>query len=235
MKQPEVRARLASAEEKPDPKDREKITYFIQEPGYDGLIQIPAGKEFLRFCRPTPWSEPVKVEVKAQPRGEVLAGKIETSRSIRVGTTEIPESEPAIEVVVAPWDRVLKAMLPGRKKTFRGEALDFAATAHVLNPVNWLVHRVENAPILSRSVLVDMMGGTELALPRDEVMKHHTASEMLVMQPDGTLRVNDDLSDRTKYKQAMLQPDDVNEFGTARRAEPDTTRPRAGSGRFGGR
>jgi hypothetical protein len=229
MKTPEVRARLSAAAQKPDPKEREKQTYFIQEPGYEELIQIPEGKEFLRFCRPSPWSEPVKLKVNPQSSGDLLAGKVEIPRSIRVGTTEILEAEPSIDIVVAPWDRFLRAMLPGRKKSFRGEALDFAANAHVLNPINWLVHRIDNAPILSRSVLVDLMGGTELAIS-NEPTRYHTASEMLVMNPDGSLSVTNDLEDRTKYKQALLQPDDVNEVGTPRRPAPEpAARPRVGA------
>jgi hypothetical protein len=64
--------------------------------------------------------------------------------------------------------------------------------------------------------MVDLMGGSELALPKDDVMRYHTAAEMLIMEPDGSLKVTNDLTDRTKYKQALLLPDDPKEFGKPR-------------------
>lgn len=235
MLQPEVRARLTAVEKKPDPKDRNKFNYSIQEPGYDALVQVPKGKDELRFCRPTSWSEPVKVTIDALPRGDVIAGSVEPPRSIRVGTFELIDGEPIIELVVAPWDRALRSMLPGRKKAYRGEALDFLSPAHVLNPVSWLVHKLENAPVFSQAVMVDLMGGNELALPRDDMMRYHTAAEILVMEPDGSLKVSNDLADRTKFKQALLLPDDPSEFGTSRERKNETENRDDGSSKGGRR
>jgi hypothetical protein len=233
MKDPEVRARLTKAEEKQDEKDKSKVVYYVQEPGYEELVQVPKGRDDLRFCRPSAWSEPIKVVINPQPRGDVIAGNVEKPRTIRVGSFELLDGEPLIDLVVAPWDRALRAMLPGRKKAYRGEALDFVASAHVLNPLSWLVHKLDNAPIFSQTVMVDLMGGSELALPKDDVMRYHTAAEMLIMEPDGSLKVTNDLADRTKYKQALLLPDDPKEFGTPRekKQEEDDNR----GSEFGGR
>ncbi len=215
MTHPDVRSRLAAAKEEPDAKDKKKIRYFVKEAGYDDLIQVPEGKDELRFCRPTPWSETVTIEIKSQPMGDIIAGKIETPKPIQIGTAEIPEGEAVANLVVAPWSTTLNAQLPALKKAYRGEALDFSATIHALNPLSWAVHRVKNAPVLSRSVFVDMMGGKEVE-PR-----YHVASEMLVLNPDGSFRITNDLDDRTQYKQKLLEPDDSNEIGTAK-VRPDT-------------
>ncbi len=231
MKDPLVRARLAAAKEKEDPNDPDKTTFLIYEEGYEDLIEIPQGFAWkLLDCRPTQWSDPFDVTVKPR-NAEVVGGEIEIGRSIRVGKFDIPENEPVAELVVNVWNAVFKSLLPGRKMTYRGEALEFAFDAHVAHPISRKVHRLEKAPIISDAVLVDVLGGHELETPNSDPMRYHTAREMLIMNSDGTFSVTNDMQDRTRYKQLLLQTDDSLEVGRRRTPAPtEQTPPMGGRG-----
>ena len=235
MKDPSVRARLAAAKEKndpADPDDPEKTTFLIYEEGYEDLIEIPQSFAWkLRDCRPTKWSDAFEVSIKPR-NAEVVGGEIEIGRSIRIGKFDIPENEPVAELVVNVWNTVFKASLPGRKMTYRGEALEFAFDTHVAHPISRRVHRLENAPIVSDAVLVDVLGGHELETPTSDPMRYHTAREMLIMNPDGSFNITNDMDDRTRYKQLLLQTDDSLEVGR-RRTPPPAERNQPAGGRGG--
>jgi len=236
MKHPDVRARLAAARKEEDPQDKTKFRYFIEENGYDQPIEIPANRLELRTARPTPWSEPVQVVIKSQP-ADAIAGSIEYGgRALKIGAFDLFESEPVAETIVSVWNRIYRTFLPARKMAYRGELLDVNASAHILDPISWEVRLLDNAPVVTDAVLVDMIGGSELATPSTELMRYHVAREMLVLGRDGSFSVANDMEQRTKYKLSLFLEDESNEVGRRRRTpapRSSTTPDRGGAGRGG--
>jgi hypothetical protein len=236
MKHPDVRARLAAARKEEDPQDKTKFRYFIEENGYAEPIEIPAVNLELRTARPTPWSETVQVTIQSQP-ANAIAGSIDYgARPLKIGNFDLFEAEPVAETVVSVWNRVYRTFLPAKKMAYRGELLDMNTTAHVLDPISWEVRMLENAPLVSEAVLVDMMGGLELPTPSTELMRYHVAREMLVLGPDGRFSIANDMDQRTQYRMSLFLEDESNEIGRRRRAptpRASTAPDRPGGGRGG--
>ena len=65
------------------------------------------------------------------------------------------------------------------------------------------------------------MGGEELDLPRQELMRHHLPSEVLIMNADGTFEIANDMDQKTQYQQLLLLPDESTEVGRRRRQRDD--------------
>lgn len=240
MKAPAVRERINLARSKNDPKDSSKTTFYVTEfrTAADGSevaeeIAVPEGHGYLQYARPTEWSDPVSITV--QPEfSKIVAGQIETPRPMKINNESLPDGEPVLDVVASVWSKRYNAALPARKQVFRGDALEFNANIHVLNPVTWGVHVMTNAPVLTESVVVDMLGGDELDLPRQELMRHHLPSEALIMNADGTFEIANDMEQKTRFNQLLLLGDDSVEVGKKRRRpkeEEDSGRSRGG-GKF---
>ncbi len=218
MRDPLVRKRLDLARQVADPKDPKKVTYFVTEfrktaeGEVSEEVQVPSGHDELRFARPTIWSQPVEVAVKSE-MSSAIAGKVVPATKKKFGTFELAEGEPMAEVVATVLNKKYNAVLPAKKATFRAEALDFSANIHVVNSVTSGVHVYKQAPILTDSVVVDMLGGDELPLPPSEKMRFNLPGELLIMKADGTFQIANDLDDRTKFVQALLRDDDSMEVG----------------------
>jgi uncharacterized membrane protein YgcG len=238
MKAPAVRERLYMARSETNKKSGKK-KYYVSEfrKSDDGTevkeeTAVPNGHPYLRFARPTEWSEPVSITIKPET-SEVVAGQIEIPRPIKINNEPLPDGEPVMEVVASVWSKQYNTALPARKEVFRGDALDFSANIHVLNPITWSVHVLENAPVLTESVVVDMLGGEELELPRQELMRHHLPSEVLIMKADGSFEVANDMDQKTRFKQLLLLGDESTEIGKPRRKPKDQDSGRGRGGGFG--
>jgi len=219
MKDIKVRNRLLQSRSVPDPKDRRRSEFYITEFYSDDQgaevkeeILIPKSRPDLQFSRPTPWSAVVEVTVKA-PASEVLAGGIRPARTTRVANVELPEGEPTAEVVPVVWSPKYGTELSVRKQALRADSLDYNANIHILNSVTWDVHVFDNAPIISKTVVVDMMGGEELTLPKEELMRHNLPAEILVMNEDGSFHVSNDMNDKGRLKRTLFLPDDTASVG----------------------
>ncbi len=242
MKAPEVRERLGLTRSKVDPKDSSKKDYYVTEfrKAADGTevkeeVMVPQEHPYLRFARPTEWSETVKISVKPE-LAKVVAGQVELPRPIKINNESIPDGEPTLDIVASVRSKKYNAILPARRQVYRADALDFSADIHVLNPVTWLVRVMRNAPVVTETVIVDMLGGDELDLPRQELMRHHLPSEVLIMNADGTFDISNDIVDKTQFKQLLLLDDDSAEVGKKkRRPKEDDERDRGRGPGNGGR
>ena len=236
MKHPDVRKRLNRATEEVDPNDSKKKKYFVSEPRsvdengepvYE-KVAVPEKRPYLRFARPSTWSPEVEVEVQTT-KSQVAAGKVQTPKMVRFNiggnTVELPGSEPAAEVAASVWDSDLGTAVTSKRTAYRGDALDFYAPSHVLHPITWRVYVAKNdsrtaegpaqylLPIETGTVVVDALGGEELPLPRTEKMRHNMASEVLVMDNTGAFHVQNDIDDRTTYRNLLFLPDEAQTVG----------------------
>ena len=252
---PAVRVRKNNAREAEgmalDPETNRKFvdfTYFVSEArGKDAddkeiveEVQVPKRRPYLRFARPSAWSDSIRVTVEPR-KSDVVAGKVTPPKAIRLKVAgrdrEFPAGEPVSEVVASVWSRQLGTSLPGRKIVYRGDALDFYAATHVLHPISWDVLLAENdsdlasgtakflVPIETGNVVIDAMGGTELALPRVEKMRHHLPSEILVMDEFGEFHVQNDMEDRDKYQSSLFLADESQTVGKVRTRKPKRSDP----------
>jgi hypothetical protein len=263
MKHPSVRKRLNLAREVTDPKDPTKKKYFVSEvrsqnekgePVYEEIeVPNPEKRPYLRFARPSEWSPEVEVQVESE-RGQVAAGQVQTPKMVRftIGgkTVEIPGGEPAAEVAASVWNSDLGTAVTSKRTAHRGDALDFYGPSHVLHPITWRVYVAKNdsrtaegerkyyLPIETGSVVVDTLGGDELPLPSSEKMRHNMASEVLVMDDTGKFHVQNDIDDRTTYRNLLFLADEPQTVGgeKARRRQNQDDEPAGlGGGRgFGG-
>ena len=248
MKDILVRRRLnrATASE-PDPRTG-RINYTVAElrtknvKGPDGKmtveetwekIPVPAGFDFLRFARPSDWSDSVEINI-ARDNSQVAVGSVLPPKPVRLKVNGIdvsfPAEEPRSEVVASTWSSKYGTAFPTKQTVSRGELLNFHAVAHIINPINWRVYltRSKNfktaqgedkykVPIRTHKVVVDAMGGEELPLPRGEKMRHHLASEILIMDTAGNFKISNDLEDRTTFRNLLLQPDEPQAIGQPKR------------------
>lgn len=262
MLHPSVRKRINRTKEIEDPKDSDKKSYLVYEvrsqdengePVYEE-VAVPKGFEGLRFARPSAWSDPVEVTIETT-LGRVAAGKVISPKTVRFdvgGQTKLfPGTEPEAEVAASVWSEKLGTAVTSKQSVYRGDALNFYAPSFVLHPVTWRVYIANNdsrgaegpakylVPVETGSVVVDAMGGDELDLPSKEKMRHHMASEMLVMDDKGNVSVRNDLDDRTTYRNLLFLPDESQKIGgeKARRKakrEEDDRNNRGGLGGPGG-
>lgn len=275
MKHPSVRIRLNRAREEKDPKTGE-ITYYVsEERGTDAdgkpiieEVEVPkvaiargAGgdiiySDYLRYARPSAWSEPIAVKVQTH-KSQVAAGEVDAGKKMRVQlqgkNVELPVGEPVAEVAASAWWRQnLGTALPTRQTIFRGDALSFVTPSYFMHPITWQIQVAKNdaglederqysMPIDTGSVVVDAIAGEELDLPRSEKMRHRVASELLVMDEFGNFKVRNDMEDQTSFRNMLFLKDKSQVVGKkkvkkAKRSGPGDSRGggAGGSGKFGG-
>ena len=245
MTSKECRARLGKAHEEPDPKDPTRFIYYVSEAYGEGEgddqyqeIQVPRQAEIdvnalfdldeLRFARPTKWSESVTVTISRTTKSQIAAGDVIPPKRDRVGAVEVPDGEPIVDMAVSIWSRTLKTLVPTKQQVRRGDLLSYVTDAHVLNPLKWTVHKVEQQEINTGVVLVDIMGGDEVDTGRTkELMTHSIPGETLVMTPDGKFEVHNDFDDQRMYRHSLFIHDDSAQVGELK--EPKKKRGRRGA------
>ena len=268
MKHPDVRKRLNRARQERNPKTGE-VTYFVSEvTGQDAdgkniieEVKVPkvgvgfteTGEtiysDYLRFARPSPWSDPVAVYARTQ-NSQVAGGQVEPSKKARVKINnediEIPISEPKAELAASVWwKKDLGTALPTKQTVYRGDALDFITPSYFLHPVTWQVQVAKNdismedetqylVPIETGKVIVDAIAGEELALPRTEKMRHNLASEVLVMDEFGNFSVRNDMVDSTAFRNMLFLADESQIVGKPKIRKKSRDDPAGGAGKFSG-
>lgn len=214
--------------------------YFVSEV-YEGSdepveIQVPKGAEYLRFARPTQWSDTVKVAVKGGS-AEFFAQKIAQPRTARVGEIEIPVEESKAEIVTKIEDTQFQGTHLAAMRLFSvGDLMNFTEPVTIMHPVSQSIHFVEEAEVQSDGVLIDVMGGDRLEIARNAPIQYDLPGETLIMNSDGKFIISNDIEDRQDARHALRLPDEKSEFGgkkAARRAEQEAAEMLRGGGGFG--
>ena len=241
-----VRERLNKAESIEDPENKGAKIHYVYEMKDPSAakpewvkIAVPRttknGQDlsFLRFCRPSAWTTTPSIKVKGS-NSKVVAGKSIPPKQVRMGATRFDQGLPKIELVASVWDAGLGAEVPTSKTVAPGDLLEYYTNAYVLNPITRRVHlaanpnsSVENparfnVPIKTGKTLVDIVGGDELPLPTSEKIRHHLASEILVLDENGEFQIRNDMTDRSEYINSLLLADEKSQFGKMRVMEPET-------------
>ena len=225
MQDQTVRNRLKLAREAGDVGEKE---YYVSEI-YDDAdkpveIKIPKGEEYLRYDRPTKWSDPIRVAVKGAV-SEFYAEKIDEPRTARVGSVEIPVDEMKAEIVTSVESSDYQGAFVAAKRSFAvGDLLNFNEPVTIMHPVAQSIHFVEDFNFRSNGVLIDIMGGERLDVSRNDPMQYELPGETLIMDADGEFEISNDIDDLESARQALRLPDERAEFGgkkAARRAEEE--------------
>jgi len=238
MQDQSVRNRIKRAREEGALGEKE---YYVSEI-YEGAdepveIKVPKGAEYLRFARPTQWSDPVKVSI-TDPSAEFYAQQVAAPRTARVGKTEIPVDEPKAEIVTSVEDSKYQGTHIAAKRMFSiGDLLNFTEPVTILHPVAQSIHFLEEAAIESNGVLIDVMGGERLDIARNEPMEYDLPGETLIMDEDGNFIISNDIEDLKYARHALRLPDEKAEYGgkkAARRAEQEAAEMMRGGGGYPG-
>jgi hypothetical protein len=178
-----------------------------------------AGREFLKYCRATEWSDPTNWTSVSSAMGRVIAGRVETGLAQTVDGITFYEAEPQVNVVVKKWDPALQVEVPVGKKVYRGAVMNFRSPAKVVNPVDRQVFSLNRELIeegqvdngvnfATKSFVVDVLGG--LKMPFSTLDKvYFEPAEILVMGSNGSLQVRNELDDRMEYRHGTFAEDEA--------------------------
>ena len=254
MLRPNVRIRINAA------KEQEKGPYLVStggenpemvpvpEPTYNSVRANYPYHEYLKYARPSEWSDSVRVDVTVDST-RVYAGKTVLPRQVKV-TDEVSlnETEPTIEVVASTISEKFQTQVPAKRTVYRGDGFDFFSPAYLLHPVTRQVVVAENEnerwrqtpgqyqyEFATGNVMVDAIFGSELPLPRAEKKRHFVPTEVLVMDKNGDFRMSNELDDQSMYRNSLFLGDESRYVGRDRRRKKKKASPDAGrGGKFGG-
>ena len=253
MLTPPVRKRLASAssldnmEEKleevavsNEPMDPFYVSEYTEANKLEQIKLPPSPRkyayiQYLRFARPSPWSEPVRVQAK-RSTSDVYAGPARRPRTVSMaagaGQAEFELGEPSIEVVVSSWVRYLGTKLPSKKRVYLGETLDFKSPAYVTHPISWQVLVAENPRVKSEDLekfmlqfrtgetVVDAFFGQTMQFPIDKRQEVAMPTEVLTVDANGNLSVSNQFDSATDYRNEITEADSSRFYGRRRRQKP---------------
>jgi hypothetical protein len=220
-----------------DPKARERIklareeevegetVYYVSEkfdPAGDYVeVKVPKEHDYLRYARPSQWSDVVEAKVQTKDSYVYAGEPVEVRRIDLNDEVSIPASEPEMNIAAVKALRGGKLSgvnIPIRTTVRKGELLNFNEPAHVLHPVTWQVHKVTGLPVRTNQVVLDISGGERLGIKRSEPIQYQFPGEALVMDANGNIQLRNDLEDRGRYLAAALETDEKAEFGGKRKA-----------------
>ena len=208
----------------------------ISDAGQIEQIKLPpsanryAYSQYLRFARPSAWSEPVRVE-KNLPSADVFAGSTVRKKIDKVEsaseTLEFEVAEPHFKVLVSYWNSVLHAKLPSERSAHIGETMNFKAPAYVTHPIDWTVLVAEspngngveryNMPFETNETIVDAFFGTTQEFPGDKKQSIDTPTEILLMDANGNFKISNQFAHATNYRNEITIADDSRFYGKPKR------------------
>jgi hypothetical protein len=237
MLSPAVRKRLSLATKddvvQKNPTDRFFVTEFFDEAKKEPTkVELPPSDQkfayiqYLRYSRPSKWSEPVKVD-STPVSSRLVAGSAIKGRSISIdtgsGTADFDLEEISVDVVAAAWSSSIGAEIQALKKVFVGETLNFNSPSYVLHPVNWRWVVAENpnaspkskyiVPIRTNQTIVDAIAGETLDLPDSRKKAYETPTEILVMDSLGNLVIANEFEQERDFRFLNATPDESRFIG----------------------
>ncbi len=195
-----------------------------------GQPDFPEELSFLKYCRPSEWSEPTEWTTVSQATGKVVTGRIETGIQQNSNGIVYIDEEPQVDVVIKKWDLALQVEVPIFRKVHRGDVMNFRSPAKVVNPVNLEIFPLKRELIEEGTVengvkfatdafVIDMIGGKKMPFSTAE-KTYYEPSEILVMRADGSLVVRNELGDHTEFRHGIFAEDELlSDFQT--QSKPD--------------
>ena len=227
MREPEVRVefkmlRFFDYRAKPGRKYRYRVQMTIEDPNRPRDPRLAPPLNILdanvvkrmksdpenTWYRKTPFSDPSEVVSVSANRGEFLAVDVERSRSTSIGDrgAAVELEEPVAKVLTVAWDAKRATHVPAEREFRRGSLLNFTADADVLHPIKLQLLTVSQFPFKTNAVLADVDGGQ--ALPGgDKDNPLHSPGEVVLVKPDGSFDIQNELDDEEAYRRYMFLED----------------------------
>ena len=169
----------------------------------------------------TPWSEPTE-PVTCGGGGtstSFYAGAIEQPSTLRCGDVELPRGERTGNLVTSELSGRFNVAVSGQRKVGRGDVLNYTIPiSHLVHPKDGSVRLLENQPVRTGAVVVDLMGGElvdgEFKLPVN------MPGEILVLQSDFTLKLQNNFDDLRGYRHSLLLEDEEGAYGESNEDNP---------------
>ncbi len=223
------------------------LTNGVRKRIKDQLAQpdFPENLGFLKYCRPTEWSDPTEWITVSQATGKVVGGRIEAGVQQSANGVVYVDEEPQVDVVVKKWDMALQVEVPISRKVHRGDVMNFRSHAKVVNPVNLEIYRLKRELIeegtiengvkfATNSFVIDMIGGKKMPFSTAEKV-FYEPSEILLMKSDGSLIVRNELNDHTEFRHGNFADDDLLSDVLVQTKPDKKTDQEGGAGRSSGR
>jgi hypothetical protein len=158
------------------------------------------------YYRATEWSDPSDpIKVPRRPQ-TLLASSVKAGREITLpGGVKFQFSEPTGNLLAAVWDRTFAVTVPAETEVSRGSVLNFKKDAEVLHPVMHEFKLLPEYDITTNAVVVDIRGGETLPTKGKDPMS--APGEFLLLDPDGTLIVRNELDDLDDYRDTLFIED----------------------------
>lgn len=218
------------------PKSRERLNrarekdgvYYVSEQRKNAAgelewveIQVPENQDYLRFARPSAWSENLEVTVDASP-SFVYAGEPVEARRVEVSPRgSVMDGEPSMKIATGKrmqlGEDLAGVTIPFKTEVKAGDLLDFDQAAHVLHPVTRQIHRVTDVEVVTNGVILDVADGEEIKTRKSSPISYYYPGEVLVMNANGKIELRSDLEDRGDYIAASLEKDEKASYGGRRK------------------
>jgi len=194
------------------------------------------------YWRETPWSEPSE-PVQLPPTRTVLAGTVVAEKCedlpdsrAKLHYANNPLKDCRARVLALVWDPDEAVWVPavrekkGDKKNevFRGSVVDFTENVWIVDPVTLSPRLLEEYPVQTGSVVLDLRGGELLPRADKKRSKLTAPGEILLLDGDGNLVVQDELDDADtfrKYYYESKKSDDTDETGLGGRKDDEDEDP----------
>ena len=128
--------------------------------------------------------------------GPVERGSINTWK-VAGKDVEYARDEPKAKILASQYDLKMGARIPMQIEATEGTVLSQKAeTADVVDPITLAVKKMTDAELVSGTTIVDLEGGTPLAITKDLT----APSMMLLFDQSGELKVADEVTDQHMFR-----------------------------------
>lgn len=183
------------------------------------------------YLKPTEWSEPTTALIVPDSEHHFYAGNVEDTKLVASGeNVRFRDGERTAKIAVASFAPEYGVTVNIEKTVLPGSVLSFVDKVTMMNPFDWSLRThgkkyvpvegeenkpgnknkaedtIEPYPIVSGSIVLDMLGGMFATLKGSEGFK--TLGEVVVVDPSGKVSILDEFSDIQDYRHTMFVEDE---------------------------
>jgi hypothetical protein len=196
-----------------------RVKLVLNNPNYEKAERFLKDPESAKLpVLETDWSAPT-APIGVSPGVRVLAGPV---------VKLVDKHDPIVKICIITFDRQRGGEPAGDEPVERGVLANFIEdTLWVLTPDLSKKAEWKDVDLQSNVLIVDLLGGRKLNQPRNKKDTMVEPVEMLLLDPEGNLRVHDELDDADEFH-ARLDP--LTSTGPKEKPATSSASPAAGGG-----